>query len=346
MAIRGANTIIAGVNKAGTTSLFVSLQAHPEVATSSVKETRYFLPARYGQPLEPPSVYESYFAAAGDRPVRLEATPSYFYGGAPLVARIVDALGSDVRAIIVLREPVSRLVSFFTFQKTRLRVPEEMTLAEYLGVADRLTDAAFADPANERYFGFRGGCYADYLPAWVDAFGPRLRVVFFDDLVSRPEIVLQEVATWLGIDPDAFPAPDLSSENRTTGFRFRAFQRAALFANDRLERFLRRHPALKQRLRAAYYRVNGRAAREAVPQAVRAELEERYREPNQRLAGQLSDAGVTEVPGWMPAPSLPLVAPSAPGRSGPGEGGAGLTRPAANPARRPVARRFRARGPG
>ncbi|MBA2327528.1 MAG: hypothetical protein H0V95_12920 [Actinobacteria bacterium] len=302
MAVTGANTIIAGVNKAGTTSLFVSLQAHPEVATSSVKETRYFLPARYGEPLEPASVYESYFAHAGDRPIRLEATPAYFYGGEPLVASIVDLLGSEVRAIVVLREPVSRLVSFFTFQKTRLRIPESMTLDEYLAAADRLSDADFADPANERYFGFRGGCYADFLPAWVAAFGSRLRVVFFDDLVARPEIVLQEVATWLGVDPDAFPAPDLSSENRTTGFRFRGFQRAALFANDRLERFLRRHPALKQRLRAAYYRINGRAAREVVPQTVRAELEERYREPNVRLAGQLRDAGVTEVPAWVPEP--------------------------------------------
>ncbi|MGQ0802672.1 MAG: sulfotransferase domain-containing protein [Actinomycetota bacterium] len=328
MAITGANTIIAGVNKAGTTSLFVSLQAHPEVATSSVKETRYFLAARYGQPLEPFSVYESYFAHAGDRPVRLEATPAYFYGAEPLVARIVEALGSDVRAIVVLREPVSRLVSFFTFQKTRLRIPESMTLVEYLAAADRLSDADFADPANERYFGFRGGCYADYMPAWVDAFGPRLRVVFFDDLVSRPEIVLQEVATWLGIDPDAFTAPDLSSENRTTGFRFRGFQRVALFANDRLERFLRRHPALKQRLRAAYYRMNGRAAREAVPQTVRAELEERYREPNVRLAGQLRDAGVTEVPGWLPAPS----------------GRAAIHRRTARPARERRAQRARPEG--
>jgi len=283
MAVTGANTIIAGVNKAGTTSLFVSLQAHPQVATSSVKETRYFLPARYGEPLEPASVYESYFTHAGDRPVRLEATPAYFYGGESLVARMVEVLGSEVRAIVVLREPVSRLVSFFTFQKTRLRIPESMTLVDYLAAADRLSDA-------------------DFLPAWVDAFGPRLRVVFFDDLVSRPEIVLQEVATWLGIDPDAFPAPDLSSENRTTGFRFRGFQRVALFANDRLERFLRRHPALKQRLRAAYYRINGRAAREAVPQTVRAELEERYREPNERLAAQLRDAGVAEVPGWVQGP--------------------------------------------
>ena len=297
--VKGANAIIAGVNKAGTTSLFVSLQAHPEVAISSVKETRYFLPARYGRPLEHASVYESYFTHAGDRPVRLEATPSYFYGGPPLIDRIVETLGPDVRIIVVLREPVSRLLSFFSFQKVRLRLPEDMTLPEYLAVSDGMDDADFSDPDNEKWFGFRGGIYADYLPAWVTAFGPRLRIVFFDDLMAAPDRVLPDLAVWLGIDPDAFPETDLSSENRTTGFRLRSFQRLALFANNRMEKFLRRHPALKQRLRAAYYRLNGRASREAVPQSVRAELEERYREPNARLASQLRDFGVTEMPGWL-----------------------------------------------
>jgi hypothetical protein len=297
--VRGANTIIAGVNKAGTTSLFVSLQTHPQVATSSVKETRYFLPARYGRPLEPASVYASYFASAADRPVRLEATPSYFYGGDALIARIVEVLGPDVRVVVVLREPVGRFVSFFSYQKTRLRIPEAMTAAEYLAIADGLGPSAFSDPDNERWFAFPGGCYADYLPPWRDAFGSRLRVLFFDDVMGSPAAVLRDLATWLAIDPDAFPATQLSSENRTTGYRFRGFQRLALAANDRFERVLRRHPDVKRRLRAAYYRVNGRAARDAVPEAVRAELAARYEEPNARLAAQLRAAGVTDFPEWL-----------------------------------------------
>jgi hypothetical protein len=294
-----ANTIIAGVNKAGTTSLFVSLQTHPQVATSAVKETRYFLPARYGRGLEPPSVYESYFASAGDRPVRLEATPSYFYGGQPLVDEMVRLLGSEVRIVVVLREPVSRFVSYFAFQKARLRIPEAMTVEEYLATADGLGRAAFSDPDNERWFAFLGGCYADYLPPWVEAFGSRLRVLFFDDVMRSPATVLRDLACWLEIDPDAFPATELTSENRTTGFKHRGFQQFALAFNDRFERFLRRHPDLKRRLRAAYYRVNGRAARGAVPDEVRAELAARYAEPNQRLAEQLRAAGVTDLPDWL-----------------------------------------------
>ena len=83
MAVERTDAIIAGVNKAGTTSLFVSLSTHPDVAPSSIKETRYFLPARYGAAARARRrCGTAYFADAGDRPVHLEATPSYFYGGA------------------------------------------------------------------------------------------------------------------------------------------------------------------------------------------------------------------------------------------------------------------------
>jgi hypothetical protein len=294
-----ANTIVAGVNKAGTTSLFVSLSSHPAVAPASVKETRYFLPARYGRPLEPVSVYEGYFAGAGDRPVRLEATPSYFYGGAALADAVLDVCGAP-KVVVVLREPVSRLLSFFSYQKARLRVPEEMTLEEYLAAADAIPPEAFReDPGVEHWFGFLGGCYADDLPAWHERLHDDLRVVFFDDLMREPRTVLGDLATWLGIDPAAFPDGDLSSENRTTGFKSRGFQRVALGVNDRFEKFLRRHYKLKQALRSAYYRVNGRKASGDASAAVRAELDARYREPNARLAAQLTAMGVTQLPGWL-----------------------------------------------
>ena len=136
---------------------------------------------------------------------------------------------------------------------------------------------------------FRGGCYADYLPAWLDTLGAeRMHVIDFEQLVEDPATTLREpTATWLGLDPAAFPADALSSENRTTGFKSKAFQRVALAGNDRLESVLRRHPDAKRKLRAFYYRLNGQQAEEQIPAAVRAELAARYGEPNARLAAQL-----------------------------------------------------------
>jgi hypothetical protein len=298
VAVGRIDAVIAGVNKAGTTSLFVSLSAHPLVAPSSIKETRYFLPARYGHSLDPPAVWERYFAGADDRPVRLEATPSYFYGGARVAASMRERLVNP-HILLLFREPVERAISFFTYQKVRLRFPADLSIRDYLAAADRLGADEFLLPENERYMAFRGGCYADFLPEWLDTFGlERMRILDFDDLVADQTRVLHCVAAWLGLDPARFPARALSSENRTTGYKNKGIHRLALMGNDRLERMLRRHPGAKRRLRALYYLLNGRQAFEDVPAAIRAELAARYEEPNARLAHQLEDAGIA-LPSWL-----------------------------------------------
>jgi hypothetical protein len=300
VAVERTDAVIAGVNKAGTTSLFVSLSTHPDVAPSSVKETGYFLPPRYGEPLAPPSVWDGYFADAAGRPVRLEATPSYFYGSERVAGALRDHLVNP-HALLVFREPVSRAVSFFTYQKVRLRFPADESFTDYLAAAARLGPDDFLDPENEKYMAFRGGCYADFLPAWLDTLGTdRVHVLDFQRLVDDQAGTLRSTATQLGLDPDAFPARALSSENRTTGFRSKSFQRVALAGNDRLEKMLRRHPESKRRLRAFYYRLNGRKADETIPASVRAELAARYEEPNARLAAQLGAAGY-ELPTWLTA---------------------------------------------
>jgi hypothetical protein len=299
--VERVDAVIAGVNKAGTTSLFVSLAEHPDVAASAVKETRYFLPARYGAPLEPPDVWERYFAARPERPVRLEATPSYFYGGADLARAIVKVL-PDPRVLLVLREPVARAISFFEYQKVRLRFPAELTFDEYLAEADALGDAVGRTPDTEKYMAVAGGRYADRLPEWWDVLGPEaVRIVWFEDLVGPDGAsVVRDVAVWLGLDPGRLPPTGLRSENRTTAYRHARLQRVALWGNDAGERWLRRMPGLKRWARALYFRVNGRTgAAPDVTDAARAELAARFVEPNARLATLLDGAGIAR-PHWLP----------------------------------------------
>ncbi len=295
-----SHAVIAGVNKAGTTSLFASLSTHPRIAPASIKETRYFLPARYGRSLEPISAYDGYFADAGSGTVRMEATPSYLYGGAD-VARAIAELLPDPRVLVVLREPVDRAISFFRFQKMRLRLPADLTLADYLAEADRLTDADFGDPENEKFMAYRGGLYAEFIPSWLVQLGAqRVRFLFFEDLVADPLLVLRDVATWLELDPAGIDAGELSSENRTTAYKSGALQRVALRSNDRFETFLRRHMGLKRRLRSLYYRVNGRTPQDSVPDHVREALAARYHDSNRELAGQLEALGLA-LPDWLAA---------------------------------------------
>ncbi len=296
------------MNKAATTSAFVALSAQVQIAAAAVKETRFFLPARYGRPLGPISEYDGYFVDAAPGAVRLEASPSYIYGGAAVAGAIAGAL-PDPRILMILREPVSRAVSFFTYQKVRLRFPPDLRIEDYLAQADALTDADFLDPANERFMAVRGGRYADYLPAWFEQFGPAgMQVVASEELLRRPEPVLSGILEWCGIDPDPPVAATLVSENRTTGFRSARFQRVALAGNDRLERFLRRHPALKRRVRAVYYRLNGRQVEDEVSDAVLADLAQRFAEPNARLAELLVAQGAP-LPAWLESAVPEVTAP-------------------------------------
>jgi hypothetical protein len=61
-----ANLIIAGINKAGSTSLFHYLSAHPDVSGSIDKETCYFLPLLYSESLAPIAEYEAQFEQLQD----------------------------------------------------------------------------------------------------------------------------------------------------------------------------------------------------------------------------------------------------------------------------------------
>ncbi len=106
--------------------------------------------------------------------------------------------------------------------------PPTTPSADYLVAADRLTAADFDDPANEKYMAFRGGCYADYLPGWLDVLGTDhvRESIDFDRLIGEQLTTLHDCATWLGLDAARFPADALSSENRTTGYKNEGFQTA------------------------------------------------------------------------------------------------------------------------
>jgi len=125
------NLVIAGVAKAGTTSLFRYLAQHPEVCPSSVKEARYFTALRYGEPLAPVADYARLFASCRGETYRMEATPGYFPGGR-VVAQAIDELLPGSRVVVSLRDPVQRCWSWYRFVKSTARIPEQMGFPAYL----------------------------------------------------------------------------------------------------------------------------------------------------------------------------------------------------------------------
>ena len=137
------NLIIAGVGKAGTTSLFWYLSQLPDVCPSDVKEIQYFTPLSEGDGvLDPLADYARHFKASHGERYRLEASPQYFHGGRV----IVDAMRSTLdrpRVIVMFRDPIERLWSTFRFMRSRLAsLPDGMTFEGYVAACREVHERA------------------------------------------------------------------------------------------------------------------------------------------------------------------------------------------------------------
>ena len=297
------NLIIAGVSRAGTTSLFRYLGQHSEVCPSDVKELRYFTPLRYGDQPGPVETYSQHFDRCGDTTYRLEATPGYFYGGRALARGIRDVCSADARIVVSLRSPVDRCWSWFSFVKSRLRIPREMSFEEYVERCHELHLARVDDRVeNQPYWGLGGGCYATWLDSWMDEFGDNLRVVLFDDLAADPAALTRDLCKWLEVDETEVDGMQLDVENRARPYRHRTLQRAAVTVNRRAEAFFHRHPRTKKLVRRGYFRMNRGEADSAMAPDLRVRLEEFYRPHNRVLATQLARLGLSVPASWTAAP--------------------------------------------
>ena len=115
------NLLIAGVSHGGTTSLFSYLSSHPEICASTIKETHYFSPILNGETVSSIEEYQKFFLHHDNEPYVMEAGPGYLYGGNELAGKVKELL-REVRLVFILREPVSRLYSYFKYCSKAMQV--------------------------------------------------------------------------------------------------------------------------------------------------------------------------------------------------------------------------------
>ncbi|MDV7142070.1 sulfotransferase [Tropicimonas sp. TH_r6] len=238
--------IVAGEPKAGTTSLFDWLAHHPDICASTLKETRFFLDADY--PLSRPEgfsgdnldAYAALFADAG-KPVWLEATPDYMYCE---TFRQVATLLPEARVVVLLRDPVDRLISAYRFFRQR------GLLANGLSFDDWIAQQGDLGVAPDTPVAFRTLDQCDlgkYLPPLRAAFGPRLLEIGFAELKSEPQSVLDRVCAHCGLAPLPLDPARFAASNQTTRARHPGTTRGF----NRLHRLLSQKTLAAPKLRAA-----------------------------------------------------------------------------------------------
>jgi hypothetical protein len=299
------NLLIIGVAKAGTTSMYRYLGQHPDIGTADAKELRYFSALRYGEELGPIEGYSKHFEHCTNERYRMEATPGYYAGGRT-VADAIETMLPSPRVLVLFRDPVDRCWSWFRFVRSTARIPKDMGFSEYIQRCEELNrEGVDGQRVNQPFWGLGGGCYDNWLEAWLDVFGDRFRVGFFEDLVRDPRAATEETCRWLGIDPSPCATVRYHVENKTVQYKNKPLQKAALAVNRHSERFFTRHPGVKRALRSAYYRVNSEDFDNRMTVSERDRLREFYAPHNERLAAMLADAGHRACPDWLVATRVP-----------------------------------------
>ena len=285
------NLLIIGVGRAGTTSLFHYLGSHPEICASRVKEINFFTPILYDGNIPQLSHYQDYFQLSqASYKYYLEASPGYFAGGERLARKIKSTLGRDVQVILILREPLERLISHFHYQKNRFHIDRGMDFHEFMNISLKVAKKKEWDWSERFYWGLKENYYADYIEGWLDSFETNLEIIFFDDFILDTVQTLTGLCEKYSISPERYLKKDESRfgrENRSSGYRVAGLHKLALLVNRQTTHIWHLFPDLKSKLRQIYFDLNGRSV-SALDEVDTRFIKDHFLTHNRRLSEILS----------------------------------------------------------
>lgn len=205
------NAILGGVQKAGTTTFFRYLQAHPELAAPSRKETHFFDNEAIDWRNPDYGRLEAFFPKKSGEQLAFDATPIYLFW--PLALERIRAHNPDARLIFIFRDPIERAWSHWCMETHR--DAEDLPFASAIREGrKRLVGEQRHDQAWRTCSYVERGFYARQSRRLLNLF-PREQILFlsFAELINEPRTVLRRVAPFLGIS--AFPSMPAYHERRS-----------------------------------------------------------------------------------------------------------------------------------
>lgn len=271
--------LIIGVMKAGTTSLFRWIEAHPDVAETALKEPNFFIDDANFDGDRPRrdawAAYQGLWGPGGDRLLTGEASVRYTYPEhAERACARIALVAPHVRLVCVLRDPVERLRSHYRYWAQRGR--EQLPLAE-----------AVTEPANP-YVG--RSLYARVLRPYQERFGSQLLVVVLEELIAEHDRSWFTVLDHLGLA--SVPRP--SGAHNVTDLERQFTPAARSIRQLGLLRHVDLLPAPLRRLGRRVLVREGPAVRERLAEADRplpAEVHDALAEDTEQLVSMLGWSG-------------------------------------------------------
>lgn len=199
--------IILGAQRAGTTSFYKYLTAHPAIAGARNKEV-HFYDNNYSRGY---SWYRAQFPLQRPGIIAGEASPYYLFH--PLVHQRIknDAqiyAEGVPKFIVLLRDPVERAISHYK-QVIRLGI-ETLSFAEAIASEEKrlvnqvemtVNDDKFYSSALQHFSYIARGRYIEQVEAWLSLF-PAGQFLFLksEDMYADPASALKKALTFLNVD--------------------------------------------------------------------------------------------------------------------------------------------------
>jgi hypothetical protein len=187
--------LIAGVQKAGTSTLFQLLRQQAEIGMSTTKEIHFFDDDTVNWAKPAYDRYHRYFAIEPGKAIFGEATPIYIFW--PNALERIKAYNPEIKLILLFRDPIDRAYSAWCHQTRKGR--ENLSFAE--AIRDGRRRVSDGSDFSSRHFSYvERGLYALQLGRAFTQF-PRTNVLSLDSrqLVAGPSCLLQSVSEFLGL---------------------------------------------------------------------------------------------------------------------------------------------------
>lgn len=269
----GKFLIVAGTTKSATSSLYYYLSEHPEVAVTLKKECGYWLDHDYDHFSKNRFVegsenrYENLFDNSVKAKLNVDVTPDYMYSNGTLDKMMECLKGSYY--LFVLREPISRLVSWYNYSLQLGFLEKGTSLNDYV---EEMFEVYESGKNASQYMQVLGqGKYGDYIEEYRLKLKPnQFKVVYYDNLSSDVEGTMTALCNWCGIDGNFYTDFEFERKNETKRYRNRSVHSSYHFVKRKLGEITMRNKgvhavfkSLRKKLEPSLLRLNTKPLRTA-----------------------------------------------------------------------------------
>lgn len=290
------NLFVAGVPKAGTTSLFHYLALHPDIFPSNRKEPGFFHPFKIKDMAANLEAYKKFFVDYSGQKYAIEATPGYFYGGKE-TATAINKYSPESKIIIVLRNPVERLFSFYKYKKSLGHIDGDLNFDTYIVECKKQSGPIKRETYD--FWAMIGGKYSKLLSEWYGVFEERIMFCFFDDMIKDEPKFIEKICKWLGLDKKHIDDRKVKVQNKSMIYRSKRLQRVATSFDSMFSGVWYYLPWIKLPFSGLYNLFNAKPHNETISDSLRAELIQYYQDDIKQTSDFLKEKQIENLPGWL-----------------------------------------------